>query len=128
MAEETTDMNTKTDEASAERSSESVVSPKKTITKAAETKLKEMSRKANERGKSNSPNTSRPGSEPVIAFNQNCFIGGFGLTAIIAIGYFIYKSRGAVSEPPPELQPFHHVPEEEKTKKEDANSFGLNSF
>ena len=60
-------------------------------TKSAETKLKGMSRKAKEKGKVNTPT---PKSEPVIKLNQNWFIGGLGISAIIAIGYFLYKSRG----------------------------------
>ena len=128
MTEEAQDMNTKTDEATEVLTSES---PKSPNTKSAEKKLKEMSRKAKERGKSNTP---KPRSEPVIKFNQNWFLGGLGLSAIIALGYFIYKSRGSISErqheatrPPPELQPYHHPTHEDETKK-DANVFDLNSF
>ena len=140
MAEEATDINTKTDEVSAATAAESVSvsdeaasargtrqDPKKTITKAAETKLKEMSRRAKERGKNDTPKAR---SEPIIKLNQNWFLGGLGLSAIIAIGYFIYKSRGSVSEPPPELQPFYHLPKEQEDSKEkkETNSFDLNSF
>ena len=103
LAQETS---TKTDEVLAANG----VSPKETITKTAETKLKEMSRKAKERGKSNTP---KPRSEPVIKLNQNWLLGGLGISAILAIGYFIYKSRGSISEPPPELQPYHHIPKEQ---------------
>ena len=77
---------------------------KKVETKSAEAKLKEMSKKAKEKGKANPPT---PQTKPTTAFNQNWFIGGLGISAIIVIGYFIYKSRGAVNEAPSELQPFH---------------------
>ena len=104
-----------------------------------------MSRKAKEKGKAN-PTT--PQSKPVIKFNQNWFIGRLGISAIIAIGYFLYKSREAVNEAPPELQPYHRVPQPEASRKmtkdgnkkqepakapdntfaPQANAFDLNSF
>ena len=99
-------------------------------TKAAEKKLKEMSRKAKERGKPQSAQRTRS-EVPVLKLNQNWVLGGLGLSAIIMVGYFIYKSRGAVIEPPPELQPFHHPPgkkESVATSSEKPNSFDLNSF
>ena len=104
--------------------------PQSPNTKAAEKKLKEMSRKAKERGK---PQSTSKRSEAVIKLNQNWFLGGLGISAIIAMGYFIYKSRGAISEPPPELQPYHYPPPERKESEatpssEKANSFDLNSF
>ena len=104
-------------------------SPQSPNTKAAEKKLKEMSRKAKERGKPQ--NAQRARSEAVIKFNQNWFLGGLGISAVIMIGYFIYKSRGqgtsfptlrSVSEPPSELQPFHHPPPEKKGEQEKPNS------
>ena len=114
---------------------ESTPAPASPNTKAAEKKLKEMSRKAKERGKpQNEPTRTRARSEAVIKFNQNWFLGGLGISAILAIGYFIYKSRGAISEPHPELQPFHYPPPSEKkeesvaTPSEKPNAFDLNSF
>ena len=95
-------------------------------TKAAERKLKEMSRKAKERGK-----PQKPRSEPVIKLNQSWLLGGLGISAVIAIGYFIYKSRGVINEVPPELQPYHHPPknvEEEKEPDKSGSVFDLNSF
>ena len=90
-------------------------SPNKISSKTAETKLKEMSRKAKEKGK-----PPKPRSEPVMKLNQNWLLGGLGISAIIAIGYFIYKSRGTVNEAPPELQPYHHPPREEQQEKKGA--------
>ena len=120
------------EEALAERSSKTVeaTAQDKISTKSAETKLKEMSRKAKEKGKASTP---KPRSEPVIKLNQNWFLGGLGISAIIAIGYFIYKSRGTVNEAPPELQPYHYPPREEQEKAqpkppEAEHVFDLNSF
>ena len=102
-------------------------------TKAAEKKLKEMSRKAKERGKPQNASArgTRTRSEPVIKLNQNLLLGGLGVSVIIAIGYFIYKSRGSLRTSS-ELQPFYHPPREEEEKKgpeaKPGNAFDLHSF
>ena len=137
MTEETQVINTE----AAQTVVESTPAPTSPNTKAAEKKLKEMSRKAKERGKPQNA-SGRARSEPVTKLNQNWFLGALGLSAILAIGYFIcsnragYKSRGGLNEAPPELQPFHHPPPQEKEPEgsalgaslEKPNSFDLNSF
>ena len=100
-----------------------------------------MSRKVKERGNQrNEPTRTRARSEAVIKLNQSWLLGGLGISAIIMVGYFIYKSRGSLSEPRPEgfalrtsseLQPFHYPPPPEKKeekKPDKPNAFDLNSF
>ena len=127
MTEETKVINTETEASDSLPADVETVVHNSPNTKAAEKKLKEMSRKAKERGK---PQTATKRSEGVIKLNQSWLLGGLGLSAIIMIGYFMYKSRGGVQDPPPELQPFHHPPpkEKEELRSEKPNTFDLNSF
>ena len=153
MTEETKVINTETEASDSLPADVETVVHNSPNTKAAEKKLKEMSRKAKERGK---PKTATKRREGVIKLNQSWLLAGLGISAILAIGYLIYKSRGDISErqqdfvlssaneatrPPPEgfalrtsseLQPYHFPPPEKKEETERSsekpNTFDLNSF
>ena len=105
-------------------------------TKQAETRLKEMSRKAKQKGKEK-PSTKLKNTPPL--FNQNWFYIGIGLAAIGGTTYLIYKN--SKSETQPELRPMHRdlqrgpakqelQPEATRFEKNEVKtpSFELNSF
>ena len=110
-------------------------------TKQAETRLKEMSRKAKQKGKDKT--SSKTKSVPPL-FNQNWFCIGIGLANIAGITYLIFTAGlGATSLPQSKEVKQHQRPNppnkklvEEKDrfldptprKQEKAPAFELNSF
>ena len=91
-------------------------------TKQAETRLKEMLRKAKQKGKDKTSTKTRI-APPL--FNQNWFCIGIGLAGIAGISYLIYRARRTESETQPELHllHLHHVLQEKaQSEKSKAKS------
>ena len=122
---------TKSEEPQPKSNSPTPESPKARV---AETRLKEMSKKAKQKGKVNEPKRNNKSTLP----NPNWFYNGMGIAGIIGISYLTFKAQNQKPEfkftPVSKDETERPIPSEEAVKNEESKKdnnqpkFELNSF
>ena len=110
-----------------------------TLSSSAETRLKEMSKKAKQKGKVNTPKTNSKS----LSFNPNWFYIGMGVAGVVGISYLVFRaqskngpefkftpvSKDERSTPPKSKKDTEkNVETSEAQQKREATPFELNSF